>query len=110
MIFQGETAVSAPLFKRFIVNAPEGVVSAEEINMHTLEAEVGVTMAQDLRPKPDGSLYTVQEVWQAVESVMPVIEMCGRRSTAECIAAKVRSVPSYLSYLIIVMTAILVIT
>ena len=33
----------------------------------------------------DGTPYSLDEVWGAVDSVMPIIELCGRRSTAECI-------------------------
>jgi hypothetical protein len=88
-VIPGEVAISAPLFKRFVVDAAEGQVSAAAINMHNLEAEVGVIMGKDLPPKPDGSLYSTDECWDAVDSVFPVIEMCGRRSSAECIAAQV---------------------
>jgi hypothetical protein len=31
----------------------------------------------------------LSQVWEAVGTVMPVIELCGRRSSAECIAAQV---------------------
>ena len=31
---------------------------------------------------------TLSQVWEAVGTVMPIIEMCGRRSSAECIAAQ----------------------
>ena len=46
-------------------------------------------MAHDLAPKRDGSPYAASEVWAAVEFVVPVIEICGRRSSAECLAAQV---------------------
>jgi len=46
---------------------------------------------QDLGPKPDGTQYSLSEVWAAVECVMPVIEICGRRSSAECLATQVES-------------------
>ena len=67
----------------------QGLVSAAAINLHTLEVEVGMIMRVDLTPRPDGRPHTAQEVWHAVESVVPVIEMCGRRYNADCIAAQV---------------------
>ena len=70
------------------MDAPDSVSSAS-IQAHNLEAEVGVIMEKDLGPKPDGSHYTVNEVWASVEFVVPVIEICGRRSTAKCLAAQV---------------------
>ena len=36
-VVKGEPAISAPLFRNFVVDAPEGVVSAAAINMHNLE-------------------------------------------------------------------------
>ena len=61
-VVPGEPGISAPLFKRFVVDAPAGTVSAAEINMHNLEAEVGVIMEHDLNAKADGTPYSVEEV------------------------------------------------
>jgi len=67
-VIEGEAAISAPLFTRFVVDASTeaslcgGVVSAAEINMHNLEAEVGVIMAADLEKKTDGRPYSADEV------------------------------------------------
>jgi hypothetical protein len=36
-VIQGEPAISAPLFRQFVVDAPSGAVSAAAINMHNLE-------------------------------------------------------------------------
>jgi hypothetical protein len=36
-VIQGEPAISAPLFRQFVVDAPAGAVSAAAINMHNLE-------------------------------------------------------------------------
>jgi hypothetical protein len=58
-----------------------------------LFAEVGIIMADDLAPKPDGTPYAASEVWAAVEFVVPVIEICGRRSSAECLATQVAALP-----------------
>ena len=33
-VVKGEPAISAPLFRKFVVDAPAGVVSAAAINMH----------------------------------------------------------------------------
>ena len=115
-VIAGESAISAPLFQKFCVDSPSGVVSAASIQAHNLEAEVGVIIQvvrriwlfcsfafkpraltnafprqQDLGPKPDGTNYILSEVWAAVECVMPVIEICGRRSSAECLATQVES-------------------
>ena len=45
-VIPGEAAISAPLFKRFVVDAPGSQVSAAAINLHTLEAEVAVIMGR----------------------------------------------------------------
>ena len=87
-VVPGEPALSGPLFRQFVVDAPAGVVSAAAINMHTLEAEVGFELERDLGPKADGTQYSTDEVWEAVGTIMPIIELCGRRSSAECIAAQ----------------------
>ena len=36
-VVKGEPAISAPLFRKFVVDAPAGVVSAAAVNMHNLE-------------------------------------------------------------------------
>jgi hypothetical protein len=64
-------------------------VSSGEINLFgagLVEAEVGLVLAHDLPPKPDLSKYTPEEAWEAVDSVVAAIEICGRRSSRSCSA------------------------
>ena len=64
-------------------------ISSGEINLFgagLVEAEVGLVLAHDLPPKPDLSKYTPEEAWEAVDSVVAVIELCGRRSSRSCSA------------------------
>ena len=45
-VIPGEAAISAPLFKRFVVDASSNQVSAAAINLHNLEAEVAIIMGR----------------------------------------------------------------
>jgi len=87
---EGEPCIYAPLFRRFLVDAPGGGLSAAAIQMHQLEPEFAVVLGADLPPRADGALHSCEDAWAAVESLVLCIECCGRRATAEVVAAQPR--------------------
>ncbi|CAE8594471.1 unnamed protein product [Polarella glacialis] len=89
---EGETCLYAPLFKKFLVRASSGDGEAEmssgAIQMFNVEAEIGMVIGADLSARSDGEPLTSEDVWVAVQSVVPCIECCGRRATAEVAGAQ----------------------
>lgn len=85
----GEPMIYAPLFRQFLVDAFLGSIAAfssSSVQLHTIEAELGLILGSDLPARADGAAYTEQDVWTAVDVVVPCIECCGRRSDAEVTA------------------------
>lgn len=84
----GETCIYAPLFKNFLVNAPAKELSSASYQLHQVEPEIGFIIGNDLPPLENGSAYTAEDIWAAVQSVVPCIECCGRRASAEVAMAQ----------------------
>ena len=89
----GEVAISAPLFKRFLVEAPGRGLSASFIGLCQIEPEIGVVMGADLPPRDRP--YSVEDAWAAVDSVVLIIECCGQRSTPEAAEAVTSALGKY---------------
>lgn len=87
---EGEACWYAPLFGRFIVEAPGNDLSAAAIHIHQVEPEFGLILGDDLPQKADGVPYSVGEVWAAVEEVVLCIECCGQRASPDVIAGTTR--------------------
>ncbi|CAK0836404.1 unnamed protein product, partial [Prorocentrum cordatum] len=77
---QGRGAPRAPRVRRFLVDAPACPPSAA-VQLFNVEAEVGVVMGSDLPARGDGEPHSQDDVWGAVEAIVPCIEACGRRMT-----------------------------
>ena len=99
---EGEVCIVAPLFRGFIVDAPGAALSAAAIQMHQIEPELAVVMAEDLPPRLDGEPHTAEGLLLpqqpggggggggggAIRSVSLCIECCGQRGTSEVMAAQ----------------------
>uniref|UniRef100_A0A6T7MF69 Fumarylacetoacetase-like C-terminal domain-containing protein n=1 Tax=Hanusia phi TaxID=3032 RepID=A0A6T7MF69_9CRYP len=79
---EGEVAIYAPIFNKYVTENSSHI-SKSCVNMHTLEAEIGIFLSSDLTPREGSAPYTLEEVWKAVGTIHPVIECCGRRMTPE---------------------------
>ncbi len=84
---EGERAFYAPLFKKFLVDAPGLGLSAGAIQMHQVEPEFGFILSRDVLPRADGAPHSVAELWACVQAVVLCIECCGQRTTPHVVAA-----------------------
>lgn len=76
----GEACLWAPLFKKFLVPEALGTgLSAAAIGLCAIEPEIAVIMGADLPSRSDGLPHSVSDVWQAVDRVAIVFEVCGKR-------------------------------
>ena len=76
----GEKCICAPLFRKFMLEAPNPTFAASDVQLHTVEAEVGFEMGSDIEPRD--AAYSQDEVLLAVKFFFPAIECCGRRTSA----------------------------
>eukprot|EP00927_Polykrikos_kofoidii_P024536 TRINITY_DN22298_c0_g1_i1.p1 TRINITY_DN22298_c0_g1~~TRINITY_DN22298_c0_g1_i1.p1 ORF type:complete len:290 (-),score=51.65 TRINITY_DN22298_c0_g1_i1:112-915(-) len=81
----GEMCIYAPLFGRYIVEAPGADLSAASIQMWQVEPEFCFVLGKDLPARESAEPYTVEEAWAAVEFVVICIECCGRRSSGDVV-------------------------
>lgn len=81
----------APLFEARVLDGSAGdvVVDMERSSFIVLEAEFGFVMGQSLPPRTEGA-YSVEEVWAAVQWVVPAIEVVALRWSGE---AKAKAQP-----------------
>lgn len=84
----GEACLYAPLFRNFFLEAPDQNLSMAACQIHQVEPEFGVIMGADLPARADGAPHSVEDAWAAVDYVVLCIECCGRRASAEVIAAQ----------------------
>lgn len=89
---EGETCIYSPLFGRFIVDAPGSDLSSTGIQMHQVEPEFAVRLAQDLPPRPDGTPHRAASLWGEglIESVSLCVECCGQRGSGDVMAVQTR--------------------
>ena len=80
---EGEACLYAPLFRKFLVDAPGQDLSAAAYNLWQIEPEIGFVMGADVPTRDDGSPHSVEAVWGAVAEVVLCIECCGKRRTAD---------------------------
>lgn len=82
-LVDGEPCFYGPLFKEFLTSCPMPQLSLSRLcNCHTLEVEIGFVMKTSLPVKSNHSHYTLEEVWDAVDSVVGCVELCGSRFDA----------------------------
>jgi 2-keto-4-pentenoate hydratase len=62
-----------------VVKSPASGFNVNKLNVRGVECEFSFKMKEDLKPKKDGSLFTEEDVAQAVDCVVPSIEICGSR-------------------------------
>ena len=86
----GEPCLYAPLFSKFLVEAPGGDLSAGGIHLSQIEPEYALLMGSDLPPRSDGRPHSLDEVWAAVHQVVLCVEACGKRGTPEAYAASTK--------------------
>ena len=83
---EGEKCLYAPLFGKYIVEAPGDTLSAKSIHFSQIEPEIGLVMGRDL---PAGDTpHSVASVWSAVDQVVLCLELCGKRGTPEAYKAR----------------------
>jgi len=75
----GETCLYAPLFGRYLVDAPGDRLSAASINLWQIEPEIGFVLNADLAARSDGRPHSAAAAWAAVSEVVLCIECCGKR-------------------------------
>ena len=78
---ENEVAFYAPLFKKFLVDAPARGLSAAAIQMHQVEPEFGFILSRDVPPRADCAPHSVADLWACVQEVVLCIECCGQRAT-----------------------------
>lgn len=82
---EGEACLYAPLFGGFIVEAPGRAgalpLSSAAIQLHQIEPEFSIVMAEDVPPRGDGQPHAPGDVWACIEHVALSIELCGQRCT-----------------------------
>eukprot|EP00978_Attheya_sp_CCMP212_P049490 scaffold671717_cov59-Attheya_sp.AAC.2 len=71
-----------PLFRNFFSHHPQEPRMSDLCHCHTLEAEIGFVMKDNLFPLEGGRQRSLQEVWEAVGSICPCVELCGSRVAA----------------------------
>ena len=84
---EGEKALYAPLFRRFIVDAPGRRLSMSALNLSNFEAEIGILMGENVTPRANGQPHSSAAVWAAASQVVLCIECCGKRGHPEAYAA-----------------------
>jgi 2-keto-4-pentenoate hydratase len=80
----GELPLCSPLPDQFIFAAPHYFSGAMAAGMRGMEVEIALRMKQDLPPRPQP--YTDDEVFAAVGTVHPAIELVSSRYTEESAA------------------------
>ena len=83
----GEVCIYAPLFGKFLVDAPGSALSASAIHLAAIEPEIALVMGSELPPRADSRPHSVDEVWAAVHQVVLCVECCGKRGTPEAYTA-----------------------
>lgn len=91
---EGEPCLYAPLFGEFIVEergrSGSRPLSSSSIQLHQVEPEFVVAMAEDLPARSDGQPHSSAEVWSKIDHIALSIECCGQRATPSAIEATTR--------------------
>lgn len=79
-LLKGVPCLYGPLWKRLIICSPGKPSLSSFIHCHTCEAEVAFYTLKKLAPRENGTLYSMETVWDAIDYVVPVMELCANRS------------------------------
>lgn len=86
----GEPCLYAPLFGKYLVDAPGDGLSAAAIGLWQVEPEFAMIMEHDLPPRCYGEPHSGESVWAAVGEVAICVECCGMRGTPEAYASSTK--------------------